>query len=121
MYRPVNLVQYSSITWLPLPNLTGVVHSYPPSMEHLIDQLTPNLSNASSLSSMLSLFPDQQQAYIKSWIQAVIEETDPGSLKDKDLLTYIKLCVKYPKDKPESHLEDFLSDAQLDRIRKLAQ
>ncbi len=84
----------------------------------LIEQLTPNLSNAATLSSMLTLFPDTYQGFIKHWIQAVIEETDPGSLKDRDLLTYIKLSVKYPKTEPESHLEDFLSDEQLDKLRQ---
>jgi hypothetical protein len=88
-------------------------------MNHLIEQLTPNLSNASTLSSMLTLFPESQQDFIKHWIQGVIEETDPGSLKDRDLLLYIKLSVKYPKVETQTQLEDYLSSDQLNSLRKL--
>jgi hypothetical protein len=87
----------------------------------LIEQLTPNLSNAATLSSMLTLFPDTYQDFIKHWIMDVVEETDPGSLKDRDLLTYIKLSVKYPKTESESQLEDYLSDDQLAKLKQLLQ
>jgi len=85
-------------------------------IDSLIWQLDLTLQNASSLASLPNL-SDDEQATVTQFVVKTLDSVDTQLLTNRDLITYIKLYVKYRQSQAEFDIGDYLSDAQLARIQ----
>ncbi len=87
----------------------------------LVSQLEPSLSNASALVGLLPSLNDNDKAFTLGVVREVLSNTPPETLNNRDLLTYIKLWVKYrePEIKTLS-LGDYLDHDQISKLRQLS-
>jgi len=87
-------------------------------IKEILNLLEPNLNNAASLLTLMPSMTEGEQEETNKYIEEVVSNTSLLDLKEKELLTYLKLYLKTRKA-PGVHLEELINDTQRQRLEGL--